>query len=198
MKRNRKKVTQLELIKEYYRSHAGKDVPHYESVPWLYSEYEKRTGKKFADPDRGIRSLADKGFLIYVKKGIYKYNENYKKDKNLNDFTQKQKEEIKKRDGFKCVVCGRGEKDGIELHVDHIDSRQKGGEAISIENGMTLCGQHNYWKRNLGQTESAKKMFIKFYNLAKKRDSKELTAFFSEILSIYEKHDVNGHIVWEK
>ena len=69
---------------------------------------------------------------------------------------------------------------------------------MSIENGMTLCGQHNYWKKNLGQTESAKKMFIKFYNLAKKRNSEKLIAFFSEILSIYEKHDVNGHIEWKK
>ena len=198
MKKNYKKITQLEFIKEYYRNHAGKNVPHYKSVPWLYSEYEKMTGKKFADPDRGIRSLADKGFLIYVKKGVYRYNENYKKDKMLSDFTQKQKEEIKKRDGYRCVVCGKGEKDGVELHVDHIDSRQKGGEAMSIENGMTLCGQHNYWKKNLGQTESAKKMFIKFYNLAKKRNSEELIAFFSEILLIYEKHDVNGHIEWKK
>jgi hypothetical protein len=198
MKKNYKKTTQTGLIKEYYRNHPGKDILHNESVPWLYSEFEKRTGKKFADPDRGIRSLADKGFLIYVKKGVYRYNENYKKDKILNDFTPKQKEEIKKRDGYKCVVCGRGEKDGVELHVDHIDSRQKGGEAISIENGMTLCGQHNYWKKNLGQTESAKKMFIKFYNLAKLRNSKKLISFFSEILSIYEKHGVNGHIVWKK
>ena len=197
MKKKNKKTTQLGLIKEYYSNNLGKDIPHHESVPWLYSEYEKRTGKKFADPDRGIRALSDKGLLIYVKKGIYRYNENHKKDKVLSDFTQKQKEEIKKRDGYKCVVCGKGEKDGVELHVDHIDSRQKGGEAV-LENGMTLCGQHNYWKKNLGQTESAKKMFIKFYNLAKKRNSKELTNFFSEILSIYDKHDVNGHIEWKK
>jgi len=198
MRKKNNITTQLGLIKEYYSRHPNKDVPHHESAPWLYSEYEKRTGKKFADPDRGIRALADKGFLIYVKKGVYRYNKNYKKNRVLNDFTQKQKEEIKKRDGYKCVVCGKDEKDGVELHVDHIDSRQKGGEAITIENGMTLCGQHNYWKKNLGQTESAKKMFIKFYELAKKRKQKKLIDFFSEILSIYEKHDVNGHIEWKK
>lgn len=45
MKKNNKKITQLEFIKEYYRNHDGKDVPHYEAVPWLYSEYERRTGK---------------------------------------------------------------------------------------------------------------------------------------------------------
>jgi len=41
-------------------------------------------------------------------------------------------------------------------------------------------------------------MFIKFYDLAKSRNSKELISFFSEILSIYEKHGVNGHITWKK
>lgn len=198
MAKKKNKITQSDLIKEYYSAHPGKNIPHHKSVPWLYSEYEKRAGKKFADPDRGIRSLADKGFLKYVKKGVYRYNENYKKDKILSDFTPKQKEEIKKRDGYKCVVCGKGKKDGVELHVDHIDSRQKGGEATTVDNGMTLCGPHNYWKKNLGQTESAKKMFIRFYSLAKQRNSKELMKFFSEILSIYERHGVNGHIEWKK
>ena len=197
MKKNHKKITQIGLIKEYYRSHSGKDVPHYESVPWLYSEYEKRTGKKFADPDRGIRSLADKGFLIYVKKGVYRYNENYKKDKILNDFTQKQKEEIFKRDNYRCVVCGKGIKDGIEIHADHIRPKDLGGNA-AIENGQTLCAQHNFQKKNYKQTETGKKMFIRLYDLAKANKDEKLKKFCEEILEIYEKNNINGHIIWER
>ena len=28
--------------------------------------------------------------------------------------------DILKRDGFRCVICGRTANDGVKLHVDHI------------------------------------------------------------------------------
>lgn len=69
---------------------------------------KKRTGEVFRDPDRAIRSLAKKGFLIKVAKGIYRYDTNFIKNRELEDFTQEQKEIIMKRDGYRCVICGRG------------------------------------------------------------------------------------------
>lgn len=51
---------------------------------------------------------------------------------------------------------------------------------------------------NLGQTETGKKMFIRLYELAKEQKDKELIKFTTEILEVFEKNNVNGHIEWKK
>lgn len=48
------------------------------------------------------------------------------------------------------------------------------------------------------QTETGKKMFIRLYELAKSEKNEELKKFCADVLETYEKHDINGHIVWEK
>ena len=92
-----------------------------------------------------------------------------------------------KRDNFRCVVCGRGEKDGVELQVDHIKPKDQGGQA-SIENGETLCAQHNFQKKNYKQTESGKRFFIRLYEAAKANNDKSLVNFCTQILEVYEKN----------
>lgn len=190
-------TTQKELVKEYFKANPNRDIKHKEVVPWLMAEYEKRSGKVFADPDRQIRQLSQSGFLIKIAKGIYRYEPDSIIKRELEDFSQKQKEEILKRDGYKCVVCGRGKKDGVELHVDHIKPKDLGGRAI-IENGQTLCAQHNFLKKNFKQTETGKKMFIRLYELAKKEKNLMLKDFCSQILDVFEKNNINSHIIWKK
>jgi len=137
------------------------------------------------------------GFLIKISKGVYKYDPDKAYKRELEDFTPAQKEAILKRDGYKCVICGRGKKDGVDLHIDHIKPKDFGGEA-TMENGQTLCSQHNFIKKNLKQTETGKKMFIRLYELAKNENNKELMKFCAEILETYEKHKINEHIIWVK
>lgn len=194
---NKKPQSQLELLMEYFEKNPNRDVSHPEIVDWATDEWLKRTGSVFRDPDRGIRRLHQDGFLIKVKKGVYRYNPDGVKQRNLEDFSAAQKAEILKRDDYKCVICGRGKKDGVDLHIDHIKPKDFGGEA-TIENGQTLCSQHNFIKKNLKQTETGKKMFIRLYELAKNENNKELKKFCTDVLETYEKHDINGHIVWEK
>ncbi len=191
------KITQLELIFEFFKKHPNRDIEHPEVVDWASTEYKKRTGKVFRDPDRAIRSLHQQGYLIKVKKGVYRYEPNSVHLNELQDFTEKQKEIILKRDGYKCVICGRSAKEGYELHIDHIIPKDKGGKA-TIENGQTLCSMHNFRKKNYNQTESGKKMFIRLYELAKSINDEEYMRFCEDILKIYEKHNINGHIEWEK
>lgn len=157
---------QKDLVVEFFRKNPNRDIKHPEVVDWVVATYKKRTGNIFRDPDRAIRHLAQSGFLIKIAKGIYRYDPEKVKQRELYDFTATQKKTILERDGYKCVVCGRGIKDGVELHVDHIKPKDRGGEAI-IENGQVLCGQHNYQKKMLNQTETGKKMFIRLYELAK-------------------------------
>lgn len=190
-------MTQRDLIMEFFEKHPNREVPHPEVVDWVVAEWKKRTGEVFRDPDRGIRALAQKGILIKIKKGVYKYDPNFVKNRELEDFTEEQKKQILKRDGYKCVICGRGIKDGVELQVDHIKPKDLGGKAI-IENGQTLCAQHNYLKKNYNQTTTGKRMFIRLYELAKKENDTYLENFCSEILAVFEKYNMNGHIEWKK
>lgn len=53
--------------------------------------------------------------------------------------------DILKRDDFKCTICGRSAKDGIQLHVDHIIPVAKGGKTVP-ENLRTLCSDCNLGK----------------------------------------------------
>ena len=193
----KKQISQSDLIMEFFVNNPGRNISHPEVVDWGVVELKKRTGQVFRDPDRAIRKLSQKGILIKIGKGIYKYDPKFVKNNKLKDFSSAQKEEIFKRDEFKCVVCGRGLKDGIEIHADHIKPRDLGGKS-TVFNGQTLCAQHNFQKKNLKQTETGKKMFIRLYELAKEQKNEELKKFCFDILETYEKHNINGHIVWEK
>lgn len=132
-----------------------------------------------------------------MRKGIYRYDPKAVKQKELDDFTTEQKENIIKRDCYKCAVCGKGKKEGVELHIDHIKPKYLGGKSV-LENGQVLCAQHNFIKKTLNKTETGKKMFIRLYELAKSEQNRELEKFCAEILEIYEKHKINSHIVWKR
>ncbi|MDO8528297.1 MAG: HNH endonuclease [Nanoarchaeota archaeon] len=186
-----------ELLIEYFKIHPKEDLSHGPVVDWVEEQYLKLYNKKPRDTWRSIRNLHEEGFLIKVKKGVYRYDPDAVKHRELEDFTAEQKAIILKRDDYKCVICGRGKKEGIELQVDHIKPKYLGGKA-TIENGQTLCAQHNFIKKSLKQTETGKKMFIRLYELAKSENNKELMKFCEDVLKTYEKHNINGHIVWEK
>lgn len=196
-KKENTKITQQDLLIKYFKKHPKRDIKHPEVVDWVTSEYKKLTGEVFRDPDRGIRKLAQNGFLIKVAKGVYKYDPDFVENRELEDFTAEQKKQILKRDGYKCAICGKGRKEGVELHVDHIKPKDLGGKA-TLENGQVLCSQHNFLKKNLNQTTTGKKIFINLYNLAKSEGDNELLGFCSEILEVFEKFDINGHIEWHR
>ncbi len=186
-----------DLIIEYFKKNPGKELPHAPVVDWVEKQYKKLYNKKPRDTWRAIRYLHQQGFLIKIKKGIYKYDPNFVVQNELDDFTPEIKKLILKRDGYKCVICGRTEKEGYELHVDHILPKDKGGKA-SLENGQTLCSRCNFRKKNYNQTESGKKMFIRLWETSKKLNDKKTKEFCEKILNIYEEYNINGHIEWKK
>lgn len=192
-----KKITQKEIVMEYFKKNPKRDIPHPEIVDWVVSEYLTRTKNVFRDPDRQIRQLHQSGFLIKVKKGVYRFDPEFVQERKLEDFTPEQKQIILKRDGYRCVICGKGKAEGVDLQVDHIKPKDKGGKAI-IENGQTLCAMHNFRKKNYKQTETGKKMFIRLYEAAKNINDIDTMNFCAEILEVFEKNDINGHIIWKK
>jgi hypothetical protein len=189
-------ITQNELIIEYFKKNPNRDIKHPEIVDWLVKNYKERTGKVFRDPDRGIRKLAQSGYLIKIKKGVYRYEPGKEKNVKLYDFTPRQKTLILKDAENKCAQCGMGKKEGVELHIDHIIPKDFGGKA-TVENGQVLCSRCNFLKKNLKQTQSGKKMFIRMYKMAKKEGNIEVLKFCEDLLRIYEEYNVNGHIEWK-
>ena len=53
-------------------------------------------------------------------------------------------------------------------------------------------------KNILNKQKLVKKMFIRLYELAKSEKNKELIYFCDDVLKDYEKHNINGHIIWER
>ena len=185
------------LILEYFEAYPNQDLPHGPVVDWVTEQWLKERDTPPRDPWRAIRKLHQDGKLIKVRKGVYRYDPSFVRERRLGDFTPDQKREIFARDNYRCVVCGRGTKDGVEIHADHIRPKELGGKA-EISNGQTLCAQHNFQKKAYKQTETGKKMFIRLYELAKVEGDDSLMGFCREVLETYERHQVNYHIEWER
>lgn len=190
-------VSQMKLVMDFFKKNPNRNIEHPEIVDWATEEYRKRTGKIFRDPDRQIRSLHQRGFLQKIKNGVYRYDPQYAEKRELEDFTPALKKRILERDNYRCVFDGKGIKEGVTLHIDHIKPKELGGKA-TLENGQTICGQHNNLKKIFRQTETGKKAFIRLYELAKLEDNKELIKFCSEILEVFERNNINSHIVWKR
>ena len=54
------------------------------------------------------------------------------------------KQEVWKRDGGRCRICGASD----NLHFDHIVPFSKGGSSLVAENIQLLCARHNLAKRD--------------------------------------------------
>ena len=55
------------------------------------------------------------------------------------------REMVKKRDGFRCVICGEKNK----LNVHHLVSRKCKHWRCDIDNGITLCPSHHTFNNKL-------------------------------------------------
>jgi 5-methylcytosine-specific restriction endonuclease McrA len=193
LKKNIMPKTISDLIIEYFKMHPKKDIKHGPVVDWVTEQWLINHDKPPRDPWRAIRQLHQNGKLLKIKKGVYRYDPDYVKETEVFNFSTKDIKAILKRDGFRCVVCGRGKKDGVELVVDHIKPRDKGG-TNDIENGQTLCMEHNLIKKNYSQTEAGKRYFIKMYEKAVSNNDKKMIKFCKNIFDVYNNFDINGHI----
>ncbi len=187
------KPTIAELIIEYFKQRPKEDIPHGPVVDYVEERYVRAHGRKPRDTWRQIRRLYQDGILTKVRKGVYRYDPDTATGRNIKRFPPDVKELILKRDGYRCVVCGRGIEDGVELHVDHKVPLDKGGKS-AVDNGQTLCSEHNLLKKRYSQTEFGKRFLIKLYEDAVKQRDERMIKFCKEIFDVYNKHGVNDHI----
>ncbi len=182
-----------EFIMGYFQKFPNKDLEHGPVVDWVTKQWLKEHKTPPRDPWRAIRKLHQEGKLIKVKKGVYKYDPDYIHEVTIWTFPPNIKEDILKRNNYRCVVCGRGREDGVELTVDHIKPKDKGG-TNDIDNGQTLCTEHNLLKKNYTQTEAGKRYFIKMYEKAIKNNDEKIINFCKAVFDVYDKYEINGHI----
>jgi len=182
-----------ELIMEYFMKHPNEDIPHGPIVDWVAEQWLKDHESPPRDPWRAIRKLHQEGKLIKVRKGVYKYDPAYVHNIDLWDFPPNIKKAILERDGYRCIVCRRGTEDGVELVVDHIKPKDKGG-TNDIDNGETLCMEHNLMKKNYSQTEAGKRYFIKIYEKAVAVNDGRMIRFCKRVFDAYNEFGINGHV----
>ena len=182
-----------ELIMEYFQQHPKQDIQNGPVVDWVTKTYLLENPAPPRDPWRAIRKLHQEGKLIKIGKGVYRYDPELVKKVDLYDFSPATKTAIFQRDRFRCVICGRGINDGVEICADHIKPKDKGGDN-SIDNGQTLCTEHNLIKKNYSQTETGKKYFIKLYKQAVEKQDTRMIEFCKSVFDCYDVHQINGHI----
>lgn len=61
--------------------------------------------------------------------------------------TEAEKEQVMRRDGYRCVCCGKEKGRGVRLEIDHILPFSMRG-VTSVENSQTLCKECNVRKGN--------------------------------------------------
>lgn len=188
-----RKKTISDLILEYFRRNPKRDLKHGPVVDWVEEQYFRLYRKKPRDTWRAIRRLYQEGILRKVRKGIYRFDPDLIQPRVLPDFPAEIKEAIFKRDKYRCVVCGRGRQDGVEIHADHKKPLDKGG-TNTLANGQTLCSEHNLLKKNYSQTEFGKRFLIRLYKDAVKKNDENMVKFCKGIFDLYNKYGINKHI----
>lgn len=177
-------MSQADFILSYYKKNPCRDIPHSEVVDWATIEFPKKFGVKLRDPDRAIRKLAQKGFLIKVKKGVYKFDPKVQILRELEDFSESDKNIILERDGYKCARCNRPQTSICILQVDHNVPKDLGGKAI-IENGQAICPSCNFEKKNKNPIQFTKISFTRYRAYLVKIGDNTNIEFFDAIFKVY-------------
>lgn len=193
----RKKPSLASLVLAYFEQRPYVELAHDDWVDEIMRQYEELHGRTPRDPWRAARKLHEEGKLQKVRKGVYKYDPYLVHEVKLEEFTEQQKQAIFARDEYKCAICEKGPEHGVELHVDHYVPKSKGGRAI-IDNGITLCAEHNFLKKNMDATTSGKRLFMRLYEVSLREENEKYIRFSKAILDLFDEHDVNGHIDWDE
>jgi hypothetical protein len=109
------------------------------TVSWGYTSPAGRNS--YADRERFDES--DVAELIDEVRTRRKYESSAKHQRSL--VTNSLRFKVFKRDGYRCQICGRTQKEGAKLVLDHIVPVAKGGKT-ELSNLQTLCFECNSGK----------------------------------------------------
>ena len=179
------------LIKKFFHLNLNRVVTTEEVSDWVIEQYSQTKGKIPKDVGRDVRKLGGQGFIQKLGRNKYKYVPEQEQDDRPLEFSESVKRAIIRRDGYKCVFCGIGESDGVTLCVDHIRPKSRGG-SNSVDNGQTLCYEHNTLKKNYSQYDAGKLFYQKMNDNAKRLGDDEMLKFCAEFFMLCEKYEICG------
>lgn len=192
-----KQKTKKQYILEFFISNPGKTFALKEIDAEVRRIYEEETGKKEIYINREPRALIKRGFIESIngyierpKKGHFRFIKGKKPSFSKSPFSETIKKKVKKRDKYKCQMCGLPETGKEVLAVDHIIPEDSGGEG-TLKNGITLCNKCNNIKKNLNVTTFGKKLFERYLKISKAAGLEDTVSFIKEVLDVYEKHKKN-------
>ena len=84
----------INLIKEFFEAHPNQEFEHAPVVDWVEKQVVSAGYEKPRDTWRSIRLLHERGILIQVRKGIYKYDPDYEHETELLEFSEQVKQAI--------------------------------------------------------------------------------------------------------
>ena len=164
------------MIIAFFENNPNTEFRHAPIDEWVREQYPKDNDDEPQDVRRAVRKVEEKGRLMKVHRGVFKYDPDYDHENN-----------------YRCVVCGFGREDGIDIAANHKIARTKNG-TNTLENGQTLCYEHNSIKKDHTLTEAAKRYFIDIYKTAVESKDEKLIAFCESVFDAYDEHDMNEHI----
>ena len=71
--------TQINAIMQFFKDNPNRDITYAEVKEWINNEYKVKTGTGINYFERKIRSLFEQGKLVYVQKGVHRYDRSEKK-----------------------------------------------------------------------------------------------------------------------
>jgi len=71
-------LTKIDSVFQYFKGNPNRDISHTEVREWINTEYKEKTGSVIKHFDRKIRNLCERGMLIPVREGIYRYEPPFK------------------------------------------------------------------------------------------------------------------------
>ncbi len=182
-----KHPSQAEFIMAHFKEHPNQALALDDWSDEVSRQYKERTGRTAYHLRTIVRRLYWDGKLERVKRGVYKYDPDAVHKPRTLRFTPKQNREIRERDEYRCVVCGRGRAEGVRLYVDFLMPNLP--NRARIENGATFCTWHSPSRNNLTFMDMIMMGFKQIPDLAKHEEYTEMQGFASEVSAVLKKYE---------
>lgn len=170
------------VAREFFEANPNRDLKQEEITAYIL---KKRPDAQ--DPWRAVRKLYQDGWLIKVDKGVYKRVPGYQAQADDEHFTPAVRDAIYARDRSRCIVCGNGPHNGYEIHADHIRPRHLGGQS-TVENGQTLCSEHNLLKKTYGTYDFYTRLVARLEQEARAAGDQKHLVMLGRILAILKEN----------
>ena len=159
-------TTIREFIIKFFEAHPNEDLSHGPVVDFVEERYLALHGSKPRDPWRVIRALHQEGFLVKVQNGVYRYDPDAATHRELADFTSAQKAEILGAGRVQmCHLWSRGNR-WSQFALSTTSNLETWADKLSLKMDRPYVLSTTFIKKQSGQTETAKKMFIRLHEIS--------------------------------